>query len=733
MTRLLRFSKPVLAGLALATAFLAVRASRLKVDFAMERLFESRSPDRLDYERARALFGGDDHLVFAAFETPDAFSPEAVALAGELREALAAQPAVRAAFGLDQALSLYAAFGVDPRPEVASNPLFRGTLFSADRKVTCLWVALKEDVRSPEARRAALAALAVPFRERGLDVRLAGYAVVDAEYIELTKRDLRTFMPIAAGVFLLLLALRFRNVAGTLLPLLVVAVGIVWTLGLMELAGFSLSLLSSLLPNMILILAIADVIHVLERYQEDLAEAPDRRAALGRTFRLMAAACFLTSFTTAVGFASLLTTDVPTIREFGGLTAAGIMIAYAVTLLLLGSALDLLPPFPARGARGRITDRLLGGIASVNERRPLLVAAAVAAAVALAAAGMLRLRRESSWTHDLRPANPVRRAHAFFDERLSGVFSIDLVLDGPARDLGWLRKVESFQAELARWRPSEQLYVRQAVGFVDVVKELHRARRGMKGPRELPSTPAELQAALALLRENEFGRMVDPAFSSCRVTLRVAGLTSRGIDLLERDLRALRARTPELAVTVTGKTWLAKRAMDRVVTNMLWSLGLASAVIFGSMALLFRSLRVGVLSILPNALPMLFTAGFMGWLGIDLSFSTVTIFSISLGIAVNTTIHYLARLRVEIALDGDPRAAMRRSIRGAGGPMVFSTTLLVLGFGAILTSNFVFTFHFGLLGGFALVTALLCDLFVTPALFMIFPPRVTPAAPRTQT
>jgi len=163
--------------------------------------------------------------------------------------------------------------------------------------------------------------------------------------------------------------------------------------------------------------------------------------------------------------------------------------------------------------------------------------------------------------------------------------------------------------------------------------------------------------------------------------------------------------------------------MDRVIASMLSSLGIAALVIFGSMAVLFRSLRVGLLSILPNVLPMVFTAGLMGWAGIDLNFSTVTVFSISLGIAVDTTIHYLSRLRVELARDPDPTVAMHRAVRGAGGPMIFSTLLLVLGFGAILTSNFLFTFHFGLLGGFALLSALLCDLFVTPTLFRALGPR----------
>jgi predicted RND superfamily exporter protein len=123
-------------------------------------------------------------------------------------------------------------------------------------------------------------------------------------------------------------------------------------------------------------------------------------------------------------------------------------------------------------------------------------------------------------------------------------------------------------------------------------------------------------------------------------------------------------------------------------------------------------------------LPMVVTGGAMGWLGIPLSFSSVTIFSVALGIAVDTTIHYLARLRLEVAVDHDHTKAMYRALRGAGRPMIFATILLVLGFGSILTSNFKFTFNFGLLGGIAIITALLGDLFVAPSLFLTFKPKV---------
>lgn len=725
IARLLRHARLTLVLLAGATGLMAWQAGRIRFDFSMDRLFETGSAESEDHARFARDFGADDDSIIVAVGSHDVFRPETLAALRDLQDAVKKRPGVKAVYGLPDA----AAFAPPgrARQEILASPLFRGSLVSADGQVACLWVALRDEVDTAEERKAELEALRETLRGRPGEFHLVGLPVIEHEYVELTRRDLATFLPIAGVVFFVLLALYYRTAAGTLLPLLAVGTGIAWILGLMSLGGVPLSLLSSLLPTLILVLGIADVVHLLDRYREDLADLSEKREALSRTLRLMIGACFLTSFTTGTGFASLATTEVRTIREFGLLTAAGILLSYLLSMTLLPSALALLPPFRPRAAGTSLWDRPLAAVARLNARRPWAVALAVAALLAAAVPGLLRLRRESSWLHDLRSDNAVHRDHMFFEERLSGAFPLELRLDGPVRDLAWLGKVQAFQIEIARWRESDRFHVRHAAGFVDLVKDLNRARLLGAGPRVLPATQAEYDACLALYdrlpRPPGLPRLADPEGRSCRLTVRMAGMTSSGLDRFSEALRKLHAPyASEIRLTVTGKTWLAKRAMDRVITNMLWSLGLASLVIFGAMALLFRSLRVGLLCILPNALPMLLTAGFMGWMGIDLNFSTVTVFSISLGIAVNTTIHYLARLRAELPLDADPRAAMARAVRGAGGPMIFSTLLLILGFGAILTSNFVFTFHFGLLGGFALLAALFGDLFVTPVLFVAFPP-----------
>jgi hypothetical protein len=754
----LRCSKILLVLFLGATVYFGWRTSKIRFDFTMESLFRSESAERKDYEWFRKNFGSDDAVIFVAYKAPDVLSARMREYSAHLTKRLGGVAGIRGVFGVKDAFDFYAPYVRDEKfilSEITTNPLFRGNVISDDGRTTCLWVIFDPDVDSEEERAGILEEvrriLEEEERASGLRFHAAGIPVIEHEYVNLTKRDILTFMPLAIAIFLLLLCIYFRNVMGTFLPLATVGMAVLWTVGLMQIFGIPFSILSSIVPNLILIVGIADAIHFLTHYREAGQFHSDKREALARTILVMVPACFLTSFTTSVGFASLATTDVAIVQEFGILTAVGIMIAFLVTVDFLPSALDNLPPFRGRvfdNFARQVSDRVMDGIAKVNRDQRWCIFLVAGAMVAFSVVGITRIRRESSWLQDIRHDNPVHRAHTFFEENLTPVITVDLILRtdraGAMHDLERLRKAEELQAYIRTWvhprRP--EVHVTQTLSYTDLLKELNRARRLReanplqalvlaKDPRlrKLPETQAELETCLGMYGSFAKGsdlvaRLTDDAFTSSRISVRIRNLNSNMLEDFVRDVRARHADGFE--IVPTGKSWLAKRAMDNVITNMASSLGVAALIIFASMTVLFRSFRVGLLSIIPNALPMAFVGGLMGWLGIPLNFSTITVFSIALGIAVDTTIHYLARLRVEVAVDGDHAAAMGRTLRGAGRAMIFSTILLVLGFGSILTSSFKFTFYFGLLGGAALLAALICDLFVTPALMLTFHSKAKP-------
>lgn len=690
-------------------------------------------------------FGNDDASVFAVFEVTDVLEPRTLERVDRLARELAAVPGVRKTYSpaeIAQALVTLRIPAEKVRKAVLESPLFRAVSISPDGRVSVVQIELSPDVASDRARAAVMAGirplLDVAARDLGTTFHLAGIPIVEQEYVRLTKRDLMTFMPISIGVFVLLLSVYFRNFIGTTLPLAVVAAAIVWTLGGLTLADRPLGVLTCIVPNLILIIGLSDSIHMLSRYQEELGIAADKRTALARMLGMMIVPCFLTSFTTAAGFASLVVTPVPVVIEFGVVTAIGVMLAYAATLSIVPGAMDVAPPLRPRIGRALdgAADRVLGVIATINDRGRWVLLAAWAVVIGVCIWGTTMIQRNADWLQDIRAQTEVTRAHTFVEEKLTSVFSVDLELSAKdVRDPAVLAEIDAFEHTLRGYvsasRPSTR--VTAVVGAADLAREAVYLRATanplsflLGAERRLPGTRAEVDSAIELAGRSEasrevLGRLISDDFTHARISVRLANLDARELERFGAWIAGLKAE--RFAVTITGKSWLAKNALDGVVDNMLSSLFLAAAIIFGSMGLLFRSLRVGLVSVIPNVIPLLVTSALMGFLGIELNFTTVTVFSVSLGLAVDNTIHYLARHRMEAALDRDAVAAMRRAIRGAGRPMIFSTMLLILGFAAILTSNFRFTFHFGLLGSATILSALLADLFLTPVLMILVRPR----------
>lgn len=743
---MLRFARPALALALILTAALGFFASRAEFDFTVESLFEARSAELRQFRDFTARFGDDDGSIFVAFTVADVFEPRALERIDRLAKELAAAPGVRRTYSpaeIAQALSSLRVPSKLVRRVILESPLFGGVSVSPDGRTTVIQVELAPDVRSDRDRAAVLAAmrpmLDAAARDLGTSFHLAGIPIVEQEYVRLTKRDLMTFMPTAIAIFTCLLALYFRNFIGTFLPLAVVSVAVVWTVAGLTLAGRPIGVLTSIVPNLILIIGLSDTIHILSRYQEDLAARPDKRAALAATLGVMVVPCFLTSFTSAAGFASLAVTNVQVVVEFGVVSAAGIMAAYAATMLIVPGALDVAAPL--RGRVGARSGPILDFVARVNDRGRWLLVAVWTIVIGLCVWGMTKIERNADWLQDIRAQSEVTEAHAFVERNLASVFSVDLDLVAPDfRDPAVLAELEAFESTIRTYvRGSTK--VTAVVGPADLAKEATYLRAlanpltALWAKRRLPATRAEADAAVATAEKSDASRavlrrLVSEDFTHARVSVRLANLDARQLEAFGAWVSAVPRE--RFAMTITGKSWLAMKALDGVVVNMMSSVFLAAAIIFGSMGVMFRSLKIGLLSVIPNLVPLLVTAGLMGFLGIDLNFTTVTVFSISLGLAVDNTIHYLARHRLEVAAGGEPVEAMRRAIRGAGRPMVFSTMLLILGFGAILTSNFRFTFHFGLLGGATVLAALLADLFLTPALMMLvdFPIRENRAAAR---
>lgn len=745
-----------LVGLVCVTA-LAVQASRsLRVDFTTQELFASGDPEIETLRAFKDRWGHDDLMLLCLVESRDVFAPQVLGLVQTLSRSLARLPHVARlrslatvpALGqtedgaldtrplLDGLTGKNAASLEDLRRRTLDNPLLSGRLVSRDSTIAAVAMDLEPRVQRAREVSAAVAdveaVLAKTPLPDGVRLHLLGVPKVRVDAVDQIVRDQIRFMPTGALLTGLFLLFFYRRLRAVILPMTAVYLSTGYTVAFMAATNQPIDILSNVLPLLVMVYGLADVVHMMGRIQEENAVQPDRVLAIRVAVRQLALACLMTSATTAVGFGSLVTAHMDILRRFGLLAAAGVMIAWATAMVIvplgasLGQGLDL-GPSRTRGPSLAL-DHLLGRIARFTTRRPrsiLLVAI-------LLGVGCLGLGLSVEVNNYLLgvyfDGHPTARATRLAEEKLEGVVTLQIVLH-PKSKLFTEPKILHTLNEISRWL-EKQPGVGSTVSPATYVEELHRA---VVGQRRIPET-AEGVAQLLLMAEGETGleQVLSLDQTQARIEVRLHDIGARAYLDLARvlDLRLAAALHPlGVRTHVTGSSLVAYRGINRVVTDMLSSLLVAFLIIAFMMALIFRSLRLGLISMVPNVIPLAVGLGFMRLTGMRLEPVTVIIFSIALGIAVDDTIHYIMRYTEERNAGAGPEDACRRTLSTTGRSMVFTSLLLIVGFSVTLSSGFPGTVRFGTLGIVILLSALIADLFLTPACLLWLhrtrPPRAS--------
>jgi len=725
------------------------------------------------------------------------------------------------------------------------HELYRGQVFSADGRAAAIVARFApshtaQDQRAPliralPAEAAGLAATLPP----GAEVHVTGVPVIQQTYSDLALSDLIAFVPLTVVLVLLLLAAVFRDLHAVLAPMPGVAMATIWAIAVMQLRGEPINLVNNVTGVVVLVIGIADGVHVLARYHQLGPSASSKRAAIIDVMRRMTPVCFVTSLTTAVGFASLLAADIPTIRAFGGYVGLAVMLAFAAQMLMLPIMLSFAPAprgrrfaEPSRSRTGR--SLLWAADLVARRRRAVLVASGLA--FGLIAVGLTLIDDNARALGELRSDHPTARALTALEDHLSGalvhavVFSgrvdrdalcradVDCATPGcdpeacpapgccsrricrredPAhRAIGSLRRpLEGLtgSGDHALWeRLRERLAAREGgprdvsdddvitfeagdaapeparpaatpldgrcaetvkdpaflaavddlagwlrdhpehgamIARVETLADLVRASQRAVGA---PPTPiAELERSgihqlLGVLASTDqgllFGRVTRDD-TTTHLTIRARDVGTRAWRDLREDLEeelGRRLAAPDLEgrydVHITGGSTLAAEALGRMVRGMGASLIWALLAILIITAALFRSLRVALVGMLPNMWPLLAVLALMGFAGITVRVSTVIVFSVALGIAVDDTIHWLHRYREELRAGRSPADAERAATVHTGRAIALTTIILVAGFSVHALSDFVAIQQFGALASLTLALAVVGDLIMLPAL-----------------
>lgn len=739
--------RPITLLLALITLLLGMAASRIRINRNPEELAFRDDPD---YPRLTRFFErfGHDELLVAAYTATDVLAPEALGAVESITDALAAIPGVDRVVSLSNARDVRAEDGelrrvplVDHAPRtraerealrrrIAAHPVYGGLLVSRDGRAALFDITLRPDLDEggrEATLRAIRSALARPAGEGA--VHLAGAPYGRAEMFGAIRRDARTLYPVSFCFLVAAMALVFRSLAMTLLPLAVVGTGVVWTVGIMELAGGELDFLSILVPTIMVTIGTSDCIHFLGFYCEALRDGQGRGPSLARTLRAMLLPCLLTTVTTMAGFASLRASPLGPVQHFGLYAAVGIACVFVLSFTMLPIGLSWWGDGRRTGPReprSMTLERLLLRLHAFVARRRgrlLVLASLLAGAGAL---GVTGLHVETDLARFFGERARCVRDTAFMEAAAGGLVPIYVVVDTGVEDgvkePALLARIDALVAFLRRQEGVDRvLWLGDLLGYADA-----QLRGEADGPSPGPATRRAVAETLLLLSLGDeadlLGRLVDDDRSSTVVCIRylphdfqrLGTFRDRVSSWIDEHFRD----RPRVEAHVTGTAVLCANTLPPILEGLERGLFLALGLIFVLMVLVFRSWMLGLISMVPNLLPICLTLGAMGLLGIPLNIGTAPVASVALGLAVDDTIHYLVRFRRELARDGDPDKAVERAIVTTGRPILITSLVLAAGFSVLVLSGFQPTRNLGVLIGLTMISALVADLIVLPALLL---------------
>jgi predicted RND superfamily exporter protein len=545
------------------------------------------------------------------------------------------------------------------------------------------------------------------------------------------KSEINLFLGLTGVVTLLIMFAMMRSTRAALIALAVVGVGVVGSFGVLGGLGYKLTLFSALIPPLLIVIVVPNCIFFINKYHQEFARDQDVDSAVIHTVKKIGGVALLTNLTTALGFSTFMLTSSDALVHFGLAATINIIVVFILSITILPVLYSWLPAPKPQHYEHLEQKWLSNGVKwleNVAQYHRKWVYIGALALAGLGAVGMLRMETTGNITTDIDPSDPLVSQMKFFEQELGGVIPLEIVVDtrepGGVNSSSVLRQVEDFQRSLDTLpNMSRSLsmvdflkFGRQAFyGGLPEFYELPSAAERRQIAALLPSGATEANAALTSGLVSKDGRRM-------RITVQVRDLPRpemvKVVKAVQANADAIFDRN-QVDVSFSGAGLIFLRSTEYLIDNLIMSLIFAVVVISLLMAGLFRSWRMMVVAILPNLLPLIMTAGIMGWFGIPVKPSTVLIFSIAFGISVDDTLHLLSRYRQELHLNGgNIGQAGLVAIRESGVSMFYTSVVLFAGFMIFLASNFGGTQALGLLVSITLGFAMFSNLLLLPSLLM---------------
>ncbi len=750
----------VLGVIGLISLSFAAFLPRIGFQADYSKMLPEDDPVVAQYKRTRDLFGGQAMFILAitAAEGQDLFALPSLqklyAITAELEklkeeglaEEVISAANVKIVEGTEAALLVRSILPGPPktaedaqlfRAKALAERTVRDNLILADGSGALVILRLsaevekREDIQAEILRR--LEELAKKY-EGPEKIHISGDAAFLVYVNRYMRQDLAFLLPIVVVVVVLVLFGSFRNVWGVVLPLGVVLVGLIWTMGILGLSGHKLTMISTFLPVVLVAVGSAYGIHVVNEFFQRVSRGAGKKEAVQATMREMFVPVLGAAATTAAGFLTLLSSFLVPTREFGVFSAFGVMVCFVLAMVMIPALLVVLPG--PKGCRAKAEMQSAQRFARFLSAHPVLVLGAVLVVLSALALGIPWLRVESDVTRYFREDSPVVQALRVVDEGFGGSQELSLVIDTGKRDGLKDPAVLRFMDRLQRF-----LEGRPEVGFTsslaDLVKESYFTLRGDDPAFYTIPETSRAVAQILLLYEmgggEITGSMATRDFRVGRISARVRSVGLSGYDVLIRAVEEFMAREKPATVVdwyVTGSPSLYIQLSKKLIASQLTSLGTSFGAVGFIVAMLMLSLGAGLLSLVPLFVAVAGNFGVMGYAGAYLDMATVMIASLTVGIGVDYAVHFLSRYRNERRAGLAHAEALAETYRTSGRAIVVNALTLALGFLVMLFSRFGALNTFGWLIALTMVTSMLGALLVLPALLAWTPERLYQPWPR---
>jgi predicted RND superfamily exporter protein len=750
----------VIVGGAIA---LAPRANITNIDNDITAWFSKEDPVYKDYERFRTEFGGTRALIVAleADSADRLFSRDTLAfidrVTGDIERVdtvhrvsslatatiVEALPASGKADADDGGLevkplleNLSSRDPTEVRRKALKDDLIRGDLISDDGRVAALVVTFDED-RIDEVRAGVIQAIheiVDPALPPGIRAHYNGSLEISETYNRITLDNQRKFTPPIFLITVLAIYLSFRSIRKTTLSILAIAVSVLWTLGLYSLIGYSFNVLTSMLVPLIVVLAIADDVHIMQHWDDERRDA-ERRGAGDHTEHIfkstiahLAAPLFGASATTALGMLSLATSNVVAVRSFGIGSAVGIMVDFAISLVLMPTLLSLVEPDRGEAPHEKYLLAPLQHVARFSCAHPGRVLAVTLALSAVAVLGIFRLRVDTNHINFFGRSHPISTSAAVIDRELAGVYSFQVMLEGPADSMkspDVMQRIDRLAQDLRRFPD-----VRKVTSVADYVRRINKELHDGKPEADVvPADAATIAQELFVFTlggegRHELERVVASDYSRTHISIKLRSMSSDVVlELVEDTDRRAKAAFAGTGIQVmtTGSGRLFSQLDHYLVTSQLSSFGTAFITVFAVIFLVFRSIRFGLLTVAPNVLPVLAVLGIMGYLDISMNIATVMVASVALGVVDDDTIHFINRYRREVAAGASTDEAIAIATAHEGRASLTTAIINSCGYAVLFLSEYKPTAWFGGLLALTMATAFLAEVFILPATIKLLP------------